>query len=291
MKRLVVCCDGISTQIQLNKGTGQDADGETLQSPSNVCLLSRAVQPIAQKTEIDSDYLKVDQIVYYQAGVGTQFGRLTRLWGDATGAGLKQNVREAYGFICHNWHEGDEIYLFGFSRGAYTARAIAGLISLFGLLTSRTLNTLGTLSSYSFDLPTKPPFSIATLSSMTYISDYHALIRVLNDQDTFKELWGPAIQDLTGTMYMLGSDTPEAANQHVRLDKEIFKVNGSSKAIWDYFETITNDLIVRKSYPVEQSIMEMDVVREYSFFLNIKLIKYCKYRICQIFCKTFRITS
>lgn len=102
-------------------------------------MLSRAVQPIAQrKTETHGETLgEVVQIVYYQAGVGTKFGRITKLLGDATGAGLKQNVREAYGFICHNWHEGDEIYLFGFSRGAYTARAIAGLISQFGLLTSR----------------------------------------------------------------------------------------------------------------------------------------------------------
>ena len=126
-------------QLKLT-GTGQDADGETLQSPSNVCLLSRAVQPIAQqKSEGNggSTEGQVDQIVYYQAGVGTKFGAFTKLLGDATGAGLKQNVREAYGFICHNWNEGDEIYLFGFSRGAYTARAIAGLISQFGLLTSR----------------------------------------------------------------------------------------------------------------------------------------------------------
>src|SRR5271170_3269367 len=121
-------------------GTGQDADGETLQAPSNVCLLSRAVQPIAQK-KIDINGKpfdeQVDQIVYYRAGVGTTFGRISKILGDATCAGLKQNVREAYGFICHNWREGDEIYLFGFSRGAYTARAIAGLISQFGLLTSR----------------------------------------------------------------------------------------------------------------------------------------------------------
>jgi uncharacterized protein (DUF2235 family) len=121
-------------------GSGQDADGETLQSPSNVCLLSRAVKPISSKQVKENGGTfseEVAQIVYYQAGVGTQFGRFTRLMGDATGAGLKQNVREAYGFICHNWCEGDEIYLFGFSRGAYTARAIAGLICQFGLLTSR----------------------------------------------------------------------------------------------------------------------------------------------------------
>src|SRR5579862_4780352 len=113
-----------SSDITKLTGTGQDADGETLQSPSNVCLLSRTVKPVGtKKIGVDGEPLdddNVDQIVYYQAGVGTKFGRITKLLGDATGAGLKQNVREAYGFICHNWRVGDEIYLFGFSRGAYT---------------------------------------------------------------------------------------------------------------------------------------------------------------------------
>ena len=129
--------------------------------------------------------------------------------------------------------------------------------------TRETLSTSGTLSSYSFDLPKKPPFSIATLNSMTYISDYHALIRVLNDHDTFKEIWGPAIKELTGTMYMLGWDTPESTDQHTRLHKEIYGADGSSKAMRDYFENITLDLIKRKGYQLGGGVMEMDAVREY----------------------------
>lgn len=49
--------------------------------------------------------------------------------------GLAEAVREQYSFIATNWEQGDEIFLFGFSRGAYTARATAGLISEIGLLT------------------------------------------------------------------------------------------------------------------------------------------------------------
>jgi hypothetical protein len=133
--------------------------------------------------------------------------------------------------------------------------------------TRQTLNTLGTLSSYSFDLPKKPPFSIATLSSMNYISDYHALIRVLNDHDTFKEMWGPSIKELTGTMYMLGWDTPETTDQHARLHKEIYGVDGSSTAMWDYFENITLSLIKRKGYKLGGRVIEIDAVREYRPFL------------------------
>ena len=50
------------------------------------------------------------------------------------GLGLSRNMRDAYAFICNNYCEGDEIFLFGFSRGAYTARSVGGLIGFAGLL-------------------------------------------------------------------------------------------------------------------------------------------------------------
>jgi uncharacterized protein (DUF2235 family) len=103
-----------------------------------VCILARAIESIAKPVNVGATSVdSVDQIVYYQAGVGTSFGKVLRLYGTATGDGLDQNIREGYGFIVHNWQPGDEIYLFGFSRGAFTARSISGLISEFGLLTKR----------------------------------------------------------------------------------------------------------------------------------------------------------
>ena len=54
-----------------------------------------------------------------------------------TGAGLPEHVREAYAFIADNYREGDEIFLIGFSRGAFTARSIAGFIASVGLLTAK----------------------------------------------------------------------------------------------------------------------------------------------------------
>jgi hypothetical protein len=129
--------------------------------------------------------------------------------------------------------------------------------------TRQALKASGTESSYSFSLPKKPPFSIATMSSMTYITDYHALIRVFKDTQTFQEMWGPAIKELTGTMYMLGWDTPEATDQHQRLWKEIYECEGASKAMWDYFENLTQDLIKRKSYSLDGGVVELDAVQEY----------------------------
>lgn len=63
----------------------------------------------------------------------------------AIGLGLSSNVRAAYGFLADNFDDGDEIFFFGFSRGAYTARAVAGLVTDFGLLTSRGMDNFATV--------------------------------------------------------------------------------------------------------------------------------------------------
>ena len=59
------------------------------------------------------------------------------LRGGATGEGLSEHIREAYGFLVTNYDLGDEIFLLGFSRGAFTARSIAAMINSVGLLTVR----------------------------------------------------------------------------------------------------------------------------------------------------------
>lgn len=64
---------------------------------------------------------------------------LDKVMGGGTGAGLSENVREAYSFLANNYTAGDSIYLIGFSRGAFTARSIAGLIGGMGLLTKEGL--------------------------------------------------------------------------------------------------------------------------------------------------------
>lgn len=74
--------------------------------------------------------------------MGSQGGVFDRVVMGATGEGLAENVREAYSFISNNYSPGDEIFLVGFSRGAYTVRAVAGLIGEVGLLTKKALSTL-----------------------------------------------------------------------------------------------------------------------------------------------------
>jgi uncharacterized protein (DUF2235 family) len=80
------------------------------------------------------DRTQADQVAYYIKGVGTSgFGLWAKLDG-ATGIGVPANVRKLYRFLCWNWQPGDEIHLFGFSRGAFTVRALAGMISMQGLM-------------------------------------------------------------------------------------------------------------------------------------------------------------
>ena len=113
MKRIVICSDG----------TWNTPDQP---APTNVTGIARAVLPTAPDGAA--------QIVFYDAGIGTDGGWLTRLLGGVTGKGIEKNVGDGYRFLMHNYAAGDEIYLFGYSRGAYTVRSLAGLVRNAGLL-------------------------------------------------------------------------------------------------------------------------------------------------------------
>lgn len=84
----------------------------------------------------------VQQIVYYQAGVGSRsISFLDHFIAGVTGQGLSENIRESYSFLVNNYDDTkgmeDEIFLLGFSRGAYTARSIGGMLGAIGLLTKK----------------------------------------------------------------------------------------------------------------------------------------------------------
>jgi len=76
--------------------------------------------------------VNADQVTYYSVGVGTQYGE--RLKGGMFGWGLDKEVLQAYEWLSETYEPDDRIYIFGFSRGAFTARSLAGLISKCGLL-------------------------------------------------------------------------------------------------------------------------------------------------------------
>ncbi|CAG8954480.1 hypothetical protein HYFRA_00004392 [Hymenoscyphus fraxineus] len=126
-KRLVLCCDGtwMDSGDAYTKPSANNPQAK-LQTPSNVTRICRALSKVGRDG--------VNQIIYYHAGVGTSPGVMSSLTG-ALGKGISEHVREAYSFIATNYTSGDEIILVGFSRGAFTARSVAGMIENIGLLT------------------------------------------------------------------------------------------------------------------------------------------------------------
>jgi uncharacterized protein (DUF2235 family) len=136
MKNIVICCDGTGNQINENI--------------SNVLKLYRCLRK-TPKTE-------PHQMVFYDPGVGTLarpdpwrkvLQDFKTILGLATGYGLDDNVLSAYAFLADHYEDGDRIYLFGFSRGAYTVRVLAGLIHKVGLIWPQQANLAGSgLTAY-----------------------------------------------------------------------------------------------------------------------------------------------
>ena len=114
MKRIIICCDG----------TWNNPEREPV---SNVVKVTRALAVGAGG---------IPQVVFYDWGVGSE-GGFEKLSGGIMGFGIDKNIQDAYRFLVHNYETGDEIALFGFSRGAYTARSLVGMLRNVGLLQKR----------------------------------------------------------------------------------------------------------------------------------------------------------
>lgn len=113
-KRIVICADG--TWNRPEKDLEKDV-------ATNVLRLARAIQPVGTDG--------VPQQVFYDWGIGSYYDPII---GGATGKGLDKNIMDDYRYIVQNYEPGDEIFLFGFSRGAYTVRCVCGLINNCGIL-------------------------------------------------------------------------------------------------------------------------------------------------------------
>jgi uncharacterized protein (DUF2235 family) len=117
-KNIVICCDG----------TGNEYGDQN----SNVVKIYSTL--VIERAR---------QVGYYHPGVGTMgaptaHNKVSKAWsvlmGLAFGLGLLANVGDAYRYLMNTYEDGDRVFLFGFSRGAYTARALAGVLHMFGLL-------------------------------------------------------------------------------------------------------------------------------------------------------------
>jgi uncharacterized protein (DUF2235 family) len=117
-KNIVLCCDGTANEFTQNN--------------TNVVKLYSTLE-----------HNPASQITYYHPGLGTMepagalttfSRRITKLLGMVVGYGLANDIRDAYVFLMQNFEKGDKVFLFGFSRGAYTVRAVASLLHMYGLI-------------------------------------------------------------------------------------------------------------------------------------------------------------
>jgi uncharacterized protein (DUF2235 family) len=117
-KRIVICADGTwNTPQQVKAGVS---------APTNVWLLYQLVK--------DRGGDGMVQLKYYHAGVGTVGDWFQRARGGLSGHGLDWNMLDCYRFLVEHYNPGDHVYLFGFSRGAYTVRTLAGLVRNSGII-------------------------------------------------------------------------------------------------------------------------------------------------------------
>ncbi len=163
-RKLVVLCDGTGNQID--------------SSPSNVLRLYRVLKKNSK------------QRVYYDPGVGTVGAsedwvrwksNTERVLGLATGYGLDDNVLNAYRFILREYKRGDELYFFGFSRGAYTVRVLAGFINALGLLHSDQQHLL----SYAFNAYKQ----ISEDGQFAHVRQFERILRPHRPAIRFLGLW------------------------------------------------------------------------------------------------------
>jgi hypothetical protein len=111
MKNIILCSDGTGNSGGKTRGT-------------NVWRIYNV---------IDRFHSSVEQVTFYDDGVGTENLKWLKLLGGAFGWGLSRNIRQLYSFLVMNYQPGDKIFLFGFSRGAFTVRALSGMICKCGL--------------------------------------------------------------------------------------------------------------------------------------------------------------
>ncbi|MEQ1871370.1 MAG: DUF2235 domain-containing protein [Vicinamibacterales bacterium] len=133
-KHIVLCSDGTGNIDIKGRGT-------------NVFKLFEAIDLNEHRTNLDLDA----QLAFYDDGVGSKGNVLVRVAGGAVGYGLKRNVKELYRELSRVYDPGDRVFLFGFSRGAFTVRTLAGMIETCGVLQGENFTTSSALRDATED--------------------------------------------------------------------------------------------------------------------------------------------
>lgn len=208
-KRLVICFDG----------TWNAADNK--KDDTNVVRLSRAI-----RANSGSD--GVPQSCIYLRGVGTSGSQVERLVAGATGAGIEDIIRTAYLFLAQNYvpaHKdsagqdvaADEIFLFGFSRGAFAARSLTGLLAATGLLKRQSLHHLPTAWRYYSDFKNRSPQDFAQRYQKKAIETHQDMtVNFLGVWDTVGALGIPVgfLGELSGLVHSFHDTSPSRIVRH-----------------------------------------------------------------------------
>lgn len=240
-KNIVICCDG----------TGNEVAGDL----SNVLKLFR----IVHKGE--------EQRVFYDPGVGTigNMNAWTRfrqkasaVFCLATGAGLDDNILAAYRFLVSTYEEGDRIFLFGFSRGAYTVRALAGFIHMVGLLWPDQINIADSALTAYKRASDENEFTIAWDFGRT-VSARHVTIHFLGLWDTVASMIVPRpdrlyLPSLRTLPYTRTNPSVLTVRHAMAIDerRRMFRLNR-----WTEPQTFVGDPLVKPSVAVDQDIKQV----------------------------------
>lgn len=146
-KNIIVCTDGTWNR----PGEADPAAQDNVPADTNVCKFFTMLPGVSQPRSASMRVKSVQgQVALYDDGVGADGLWAVRVADGATGAGLEVKLRDCYQFVSEQYEAGDRIYLLGFSRGAFTARSIAGMLTHCGIPAKQLLND--TSASHAFDV-------------------------------------------------------------------------------------------------------------------------------------------
>jgi uncharacterized protein (DUF2235 family) len=170
MKRIVALIDGTWNK----EGSGADTNVAKLDSANKI-------QAYVQASATDGTL----QRVHYHDGVGSDGDFVQKVLGGAIGLGLKKIIQEVYEYIVTDYASGDELYIFGFSRGAYAARALAGLIGASGIQRKLDANVFELAwQHYRVSPAVREQPQTAGMSDRKTLADYNALAAQQSFHDT-----------------------------------------------------------------------------------------------------------
>jgi uncharacterized protein (DUF2235 family) len=177
MKKIAIFCDGTWNTPD------EEKDGKLCQT--NVVKMANALSTHSRDGKI--------QLLYYDTGIGSAGSINKRIFDGATGSGISEKILQAYRFLINNYEPGDELYFFGFSRGAFTVRSLSGLIRNSGILKKDNLSLIDkAYSLYHSRKPMHNPHEVeSVLFRKTFSVEESTIIHFIGVWDTVGALGNP----------------------------------------------------------------------------------------------------